>query len=316
MMDRVILWPAVLAVVAVLAFGPYLMSAHTIVLVTLVATTAIIVSGLTIVTGLAGQITLAQAAFCAFGAYGATVTSMHTGVPMWATIPVSTLASAMIGYSLGVMSLRVEGHYLALVTLAFSGIVNLALIKLPDLTGGAIGMAVRPLTIGQYALVSPEQIYYVSILCAVAVLWGLANLIQSRWGRGLNALRQSEVAARSLGIDVRRAKATALAISAGLAALGGGLQSLQTTYLDPQQFTILTSVSYLSVLVIGGLRRLSGAVLGAAIFVLMPEVLGAFKTYMGLIFALILLAIILLAPSGIAGLFRHVRWPKSLEAKL
>ncbi|MBR1177005.1 branched-chain amino acid ABC transporter permease [Bradyrhizobium sp. KB893862 SZCCT0404] len=314
-MDRKFTTPALFALVAVLGIGPQVMSVHTIVLVTLVATTAIITSGLTVVTGLAGQITLAQAAFCAFGAYGATLVSAHMGMPMWATIPVAAVMSALIGYTLGVMSLRVEGHYLALVTLAFSGIVNLALVNLPGVTGGAVGHVVPPLKVYDHTLTSPTQIYYVSVVSALIVFTGLHNLIRSRWGRAFNALRQSEVAARSLGIDVRRARAIAFAISAGLAALGGALQSLQTTYLDPQQFTILTSVSYLSVMVIGGLRRLSGAVFGAAIFVLMPELLGAFKTYMGLIFALILLAIILIAPSGLGDLFGRVRRLRPAEVK-
>lgn len=300
---------------AFLAAGPSLLSSHTIILLTLIATTSIITSGLTIVTGYAGQITLAQAAFCAFGAYGATLASLHAGVPMWVTIPAATIVTAFIGYGLGVMSLRVDGHYLALVTLAFGGIVNLGLINLDGLTGGAVGHVVQPLGFLGISFTSPDALYYISVAAAVLTLWAVYNLLQSRWGRAFNALRQSEVASMSLGVDVRRAKAVAFGVSAGLAAFGGALQSLQTTYLDPVQFTILTGVSYLSVMVIGGLRRLSGAIIGAAIFVLMPEMLGAFKTYMGLIFAIILLIIILVAPSGLGELFSRRRWFKSTESR-
>ncbi|MGA7810927.1 branched-chain amino acid ABC transporter permease [Bradyrhizobium sp.] len=301
-MDKAVRLDLLIAAVAGLAVGPVFLSTHAIVLLTLIATTSIITSGLSIVTGLAGQITLAQAAFCAFGAYGASLLSSHAGLPMWLTIPVATVMTAFVGYGLGVMSLRVEGHYLALVTLAFAGIVNLAILNLADLTGGAVGHAVEPLAVFGYALTSATALYYLSVISALIVLWGVFNLIRSRWGRAFNALRQSEVAALSLGVDVRRAKAVAFGLSAGLAALGGALQSLQTTYLDPVQFTILTGVSYLSVMVIGGLGRLSGAVIGAVIFVLMPDLLGAFKTYMGLIFAVLLLAIIMVGPSGLAEL--------------
>lgn len=288
-----------------LALAPQVIPTHTIILLTLIATTSIITSGLSVVTGLAGLITIGQAAFCAFGAYGSTLLTQYTGIPMWITIPFSTVVTAIIGYGLGVLCLRVEGHFLALVTLAFAGIVNLTLLNLPDITGGAVGHAVEPLSILGYVFETPDALYYLSIGAALLVFWAIANFVQSRWGRALHALRQSEIAALSLGVDVRRAKATAFGLSAGLAALGGALQSLQTTYLDPVQFTVLTGVSYLSVIVIGGLRRLSGAVIGAAIFVLMPDLLGSFKTYMGLIFAVVLLVIIMIAPTGLGDLISH-----------
>ncbi|WP_213772264.1 branched-chain amino acid ABC transporter permease [Bradyrhizobium sp. dw_78] len=313
-MDKRLMLALLIACLAALAAGPAFLSVHAIVLITLIATTSIITSGLSIVTGLAGQITLAQAAFCAFGAYGASLMSSYAGVPMWVTIPVATVITAFIGYGLGVASLRVEGHYLALVTLAFAGIVNLGILNLADLTGGAVGHAVEPFVFFGYSLTSPTQLYYLSMISALIVLWGVFNLIRSRWGRAFSALRQSEVASLSLGVDVRRAKAVAFGLSAGLAALGGALQSLQTTYLDPVQFTVLTGVSYLSVMVIGGLGRLSGAIIGAAIFVLLPDLLGAFKTYMGLIFAVLLLGIIMVAPSGLGDLVSRHRWFKSREA--
>lgn len=312
-MNRSLALALLIAGLAGLAAGPALLSAHAIVLLTLIATTSIITSGLSIVTGLAGQITLAQAAFCAFGAYGASLLSLHAGLPMWLTIPVATVMTGFIGYGLGVMSLRVEGHYLALVTLAFAGIVNLGILNLADVTGGAVGHAVQAFVVFGYTLASPTALYYLSMSSALIVLWGVFNLIRSRWGRAFNALRQSEVASLSLGVDVRHAKAVAFGLSAGLGALGGALQSLQTTYLDPVQFTILTGVSYLSVMVIGGLGRLSGAVIGAAIFVLMPDLLGAFKTYMGLSFAVLLLAIIMVAPSGLGEVISRQRWFKRPE---
>jgi branched-chain amino acid transport system permease protein len=158
-----------------------------------------------------------------------------------------------------------------------------------------------------YTFGSPISLYYLSVTVALIVLWSISNLLRSRWGRAFHGIRQSEVACESLGMDVRRVKAMAFALSAGLGALGGALQSLQTTYLDPAQFTILVGISYLSVLVIGGLRSQLGAIIGAIIFVLTPELLGSFKTYMGLVFAIVLLAIILVAPSGLEDLVKRGR---------
>jgi branched-chain amino acid transport system permease protein len=294
---------------ALLLLGPLYLSSHMLVLVTLIATTSIITVGLSIVTGLAGQVSIAQAAFCGLGAYGATLLSMHAGLPMWLTIPLATLIIAVVGYGVGVMSLRVEGHYLALVTLAFGGMVNLALLHLTDITGGAVGLPAQPLVMFGFAFGSPISLYYLSVIMASAVLIAVANLLHSRWGRAFHGVRLSEIACKSLGMDVRRVKAIAFAMSAGLGALGGALQSLQTTYLDPAQFTILGSVAYLSVLVIGGLRSQLGAIIGAIIFVMTPELLGGFKTYMGLMFAVVLLAIILVAPSGLEFLIKGLRLP-------
>ena len=301
-------------IAAVLLAGPAYMSTHIMLLMALIATTSIITIGLSIVTGLAGQISLAQAAFCGLGAYGATLLSVHAGVPMWLTIPVTAVVVAIIGYGVGVMSLRVEGHYLALVTLAFGGIINLGLLHLTDLTGGAVGRPVQPLSISGFTFGSPVSLYYLSIIVAGAVLFGVSNLLLSRWGRAFHGVRLSEIACKSLGMDVRRVKAIAFAMSAGLGALGGALQSLQTTYLDPAQFTVLGSVSYLSVLVIGGLRSQLGAVIGAVIFVMAPELLGGFKTYMGLMFAIVLLAIIRIAPSGLEFLLKSLRSPFGKKA--
>lgn len=307
----VMLWGV--AAVLLLA-GPLYMSSHIMLLTALIATTSIITIGLSIVTGFAGQISLAQAAFCGLGAYGATLASVHAGLPMWLTIPVMSVAVAVIGYGVGVASLRVEGHYLALVTLAFGGIINLGLLHLTDLTGGAVGIPAQPLQTFGFTFGSPTSLYYLSVIMAGTVLIAVANLLRSRWGRAFHGVRLSDIASRSLGIDVRRIKAIAFAMSAGLGALGGALQSLQTTYLDPMQFTVLGSVSYLSVLVIGGLRSQLGAVIGAIIFVMAPELLGGFKTYMGLMFAIVLLAVILIAPSGLEFLIKGARIPFGKKA--
>ncbi len=129
-----------------------------------------------------------------------------------------------------------------------------------------------------------------------------ANLLDSRVGRAFAALRQSEIAASTLGINVLHYKALAFALSAVFGAVGGGLQALQTTYLDPQSFGIVESVLLIAIIVIGGFRSMAGAVLGSAVFTIIPTMLGAFQSYRGLAFALLLLGTIVLFPGGLAGL--------------
>lgn len=296
---RLALWLVFAA--ALLAF-PHLVANHFIMLASLIATTAIAAAGLSVLTGMTGQISLAQAAFCALGAYGASLLALHTGLPVWVTIPLATLGTTVVGWLMGWLTLRVEGHYLALVTLAFAGMVHLGLIHLTWLTGGAIGMPVQPLVIGDFTFRSAMSLYYLCLFAAALVFLGLVNLGHSRWGRALNALRQSEIAAQSVGIDSRYLKTLAFAISAALGAFGGSLQALQSKYLDPVQFSVLVGITYLVVLVIGGLRILPGAVIGSVLFVMAPEMLGGLRTYMGLTFALVLLAVLILLPDGLGSI--------------
>ena len=146
------------------------------------------------------------------------------------------------------------------------------------------------------------QLYYV-ILPVVAVLFVMTqNAMRSRFGRGLTALRQSETAAEAMGLDVLRYKAAAFAASGFLGAVGGGLLALLSTYLDPTQFGITQSVYYLAIAVVGGMLSAGGIVASSALFVLLPELLQSFQSYLGLIFAVLLLFFIVLRPDGLASL--------------
>lgn len=271
----------------------------------LIAATAVVVLGLVAVTGMAGQISLAQSAFVALGSYGSAILAGKWHIPLWGGIPVSAVLAGFVGFALGQATLRVAGHYLALATLAFAAIVQLILIHADDLTGGAAGMPVPAFMIGSLTLSKASQLYYVIVPVAAAVFAIFANLLHSRFGRMLAAIRQSETAAASLGIDVLRCKAMAFAASAFLGALGGGLLAPLTSYLDPAQFGVIQAISLLAMAVIGGMRSPVGAVLGSAIFMLLPDVLQRFQTYLGLIFALLLCASIIVRPDGLASFRFH-----------
>ena len=268
----------------------------------LVAATAIVVLGLVVVTGVAGQISIAQSAFMALGGYGAAILASRWEVPLWAGIPLSSTTIGVLGFLLGQATLRVSGHYLALATLAFTAIVQLLLVHLDELTGGAAGMAVPTFTIGDFSMTRASQLYYVIVPTVTAIFLICGNVLRSRLGRRLTAIRQSEIAAASLGIDVRRCKAVAFATSAFLGALGGGLLAPLATYLDPAQFGVTQAVSLLAVAVIGGVHSPIGAVLGSAVFVLLPDVLQGFQTYLGFTFALLLCISIVFLPDGLASL--------------
>jgi branched-chain amino acid transport system permease protein len=292
---------------AAIGFGFFLLAPHVLrdfqlFQLCLIAGTAVIVLGLVVVTGMAGQISLAQSAFVAVGSYGSAILADKCHIPLWAGIPVSAVGAAFVGFALGQITLRVAGHYLALATLAFTAIVQLILIHADDLTGGAAGMPVPAFAIGSLVFSKAGQLYYVIVPAAATAFLIFANLLRSRFGRMLAAMRQSEIATASVGINVLRCKALAFAASAFLGALGGGLLAPLTSYLDPAQFGVIEAISLLAMAVIGGMRSPIGAVLGSAIFILLPEALQHFQTYLGLIFALLLCVSIVARPDGLASL--------------
>ena len=299
--------PGLLATLVALAVLPFVAPSHIVYLVALIGSTSIIVAGLSVVIGHSGQISIAQASFAALGAYGTAQLANMAGVPHWIGLPAVSLVTGLVGYLFGLLSLRVADHYLALATMALCAIVQLLLVHMEDWTGGAVGLQVPPLALGGQILTRPVELYAVIMPLAVATAWFLHALQGSRTGRAFAAARMSEVGAAAVGIPVLRYKALAFSISAFLGALGGGLYALQTTYLDPAQFGILESVRLIAIAVVGGLVNPLGPAIGAAVFVLLPETMGALGRSMGLVFSLLLIAFIILAPGGLAGLAGRIR---------
>ncbi len=291
-----------LAAFAVLLALPLYVSDYRLFQIGLIASTSIVTAGLVIVTGVAGQVSLAQAAFAALGAYGSTLLAQHFGLTQWIGIPIVAMAVSACGFGLGLLTLRVEGHNLALATMALTAIVQVVIIHWEALTGGALGLSVPPLTIAGKSLTSGMALFYVVIPVSAAMFLLAANLLRSNVGRALAALRQSEIAAQSAGVNALYYKSLAFSVSAAFGAVGGGLQALQTTYLDPQTFGILNSVTLIAIIVIGGFRNLGGAVLGSAVFMVIPSMLGAFQSYKGFAFAVLLLLTIILFPGGLVRL--------------
>jgi branched-chain amino acid transport system permease protein len=300
--------------VALFVISPHLLPEFRLFQGCLIAATAVVVLGQSVVTGFAGQISLAQSAFVALGGYGSTILSTSLGMPFWATVPVTALAVGIIGFVLGQATLRVSGHYLALATMAFTAIVQLALIHGDPLTGGAAGMPVPVFEIFGRAFSTGRELFYVVLPVSVALFVMTANAMHSRFGRALTALRQSETAAEAMGLDVVRYKAGAFAASGFLGAVGGGMLALLSTYLDPAQFSITQSVYFLAIAVVGGMLSPVGIVASSALFVLLPEVLQSFQSYLGLVFGLLLLGFIVLRPEGISSIARTLVGAKSSSA--
>ncbi len=289
-------------VLAIFFAAPFFLAEFQLFQVCLIAATALVVLGIVVVTGLAGQVSLAQAAFVGLGGYGPAILADRYGVPVLAGIAITAAVVGAVGYALGQLTLRVSGHYLALATMAFTAIVQLAFIHSDAITGGAVGMPMPTLELAGTTFASGATLYYIVVPVAGALFLAVSNLMQSPVGRAFAAIRQSDTAAAAMGIDVLAHKSAAFAVSGILGAIGGGLLALLSTYLDPSQFGITQAVYYLAIAVVGGMQSPAGAIVGSAVFVLVPEFLQAFQTYLGLVFAMMLLMFIVLRPNGLVSL--------------
>jgi len=228
--------------------------------------------GLNLVLGYAGQISLAQSAMLGIGAY--TVALTQGEVPYVAAIVLAGVIGFVVGLVLGLPSLRVKHHYLAMVTLGFQVIFVLVVLNEEEITGGALGLAGvdRP-SIGPLALDADYAFYlFIAAVCFV-VLFAVHWLLNSQWARAFKGIRFNERRAASVGVDVRTYKLLAFAIGSAIAAVAGSLFAGLIGYVDPTSFSITLSLQFLLMVVLGGLGRFEGAVIGAVVVAGVPEVL-------------------------------------------
>lgn len=249
----------------------------------------VVTVGLSLLMGLAGQISLGQAAFYALGAYTAGLLAKH-GLPQLLALAAAPVGSAVVAALIGVPVLRLRGHYLAFATLAFQLIVLTILAEARGITGGDIGLGGIPpllpvLNQGQDSeldLNSPLVYCYVGWVVAALVIVLSRNLVRSRPGRGLRALATSEIGAAASGVAVGADKLKVFTISAAYAGLAGGVYAFFLEYLSPGSFPILLSIQFIVMATLGGLGEVWGAVLGAAVIVLLVQVLQAAASQPGL----------------------------------
>ncbi|WP_046868472.1 branched-chain amino acid ABC transporter ATP-binding protein/permease [Microvirga massiliensis] len=270
-------------------------------LVATTALTAIACIGLNVLLGLAGQVSLGHVGFIAIGAYTTGLLMESAGWPFWATIPASMGLAALVGGILSMPALRVRGPYLAMVTIAFGFIIEHGAVEWRDLTGGGNGLILTasPTLFGMPLGERGIAILGVCLVATALVLFD--RLKESGWGFAMRAARDTEVAARSIGIDLVWVRTAAFMISAAAAALGGSLFAPLNGYISPSSFPFLQSILLLLAVMIGGSGTTFGPVIGAAVVVLLPELLADLAEYRLLVFGGLLLAVLRLAPLGIAG---------------
>ena len=287
----------------------------------------IVALGLNLLTGSAGLVSLGQAAFLAIGAYTAGLLSTRLGLPFWLVIPLAAGLTALVGALVGLPALRMKGVYLALATLAAQFIVEHLIVSWESLTGGPNGLAVAHPALGAFPLDTHVRFYYLIAGFAVLLSFGVANIMRSRIGRALVAIRDSDLAAQAMGVNLAKYKTLAFAISAGYAGVAGALYAFCLGYIGPDHFTIFLSVEYIVTIIVGGLGTILGSILGGIFVTLLPEGLrlleGALKeAFPRMLFpdvknitlGAVLILVILFEPQGLAGRWRKIKrywtnWP-------
>ncbi len=292
---------AVLAVALVALAATTPLSGYALNILMQATTYAIAVIGLTVVLGLCGQINLAQAAFFGIGAYAVGLGTVDGGLNFWICLVVGLGLAVVLGAALGASTLRLGGHYLAMVTISFQQILTLVLTNWIPVTHGPDGVP----SIRRPALFADGQSYLALCVVVLAVVgWLVWHMPRTRLGRAMRAVRDNELAAGVSGIDIYRTKVAAFALGALLAGLGGGLFAGSFTYISPDQFSFAESIVFLTMALLGGVGSPVGAVIGTALLILIPEWLRFLKEIPGLYLAIYGLAVILIVvfmPDGIWG---------------
>jgi branched-chain amino acid transport system permease protein len=304
---------AALIVAAALIAAPFGLKPYGIYILTLWAVTTIAAIGLNLTLGYAGQVSLAQGAFVGIGAYVAALLTTK-GWPLGVAYIVAGVSCFGIGWLLGYPALRVQHHYLAFVTLAFATLAYLVMRNEEWLTGGIYGISNIPRpNLAGYLLNRPRDFYYFCLgnlaVISLATWW----LIRSPWGRAFVALRENPVRALSLGVDTRRYTLIAFALGAALGGISGVLYAPLVQYIDPTPFSLILSLNLLLMVVVGGSGYFFGPFLGAVTAVLLPEWVRFAEGYYLLGYALLVMVLLIVSPTGLIGLARwyFVRAPKT-----
>lgn len=296
---NVLLAMLLFAAVAPTFLNPYyLFVANTILIYVLLAI------GLNVLVGYAGQLAFANAAMFGIGAYGTGLLQVHFGWPFWLAFPLGALIATGVGLAISLPALRLSGLYLALSTLAFAQFTQWVFLNWESVTFGAGGFKTPPISFAPLPVSKTMGLYYLSLIL-VLVLFALAqNLVRSRIGRAFVAVRDGEIAAESLGVDLLRYKALAFGISGFYAGIAGGLYSAMLNFVSPEGFDLFQMVIHKAMIIVGGLGSIVGSVLGAGTLVFVLEALRKVKGVQEIAFGAILVGFILFMPGGIIGFLK------------
>jgi branched-chain amino acid transport system permease protein len=272
--------------------------------------------GLMLLTGFTGQISLGHAAFLAVGAYTEAL-MQAAGVPFLISVSCAALFAGAVGIIVGLPALRLKGVYLAIATIAFNVIVEEIITRWQTLTGGNEGKHLKPVELFGWKLESDAEFYYLCLALTVICCLACINLLRSPTGRAFVAIRDSEISASCMGVNLAKYKTMSFAISAALTGVGGALYAHKLAFISPEQFTLFASIELITIVILGGIGFLHGAVLGAAFIIVLPQLISMAKDWLpdgtapaglqSVVFGLVLILFIIFEPLGLYGRWLKVR---------
>lgn len=308
-------WYGVLALMMVAA--PIIMSEYALAQLTFVLIYAIAGLGLMLLAGYTGQFSLGHAAFLGVGAYVQGYLT-NLGIPFPVALVAAAALSAFIGVVVGLPALRVKGIYLGIATIAFGYIVEEGFARWESVTGGNSGMNVKSPEMFGWRADTSESFYYLCLFLTLLITFGMLNLLRSSTGRAFVAIRDSEISAQSMGINLAYYKTLSFAISAALAGVAGALYAHNLKFISPDQFNIIQSIDLVLMIVIGGLGSMHGAFLGAIFLITMPQLINGVKDFLpdaigqapglkAFVYGAVLILFVLFEPMGLYGRWLKVR---------
>ena len=285
---------------AALAFTAVANSYYVFIMATM-ALTAIVGIGLNVLLGLTGQVSFGHVGFYAIGAYVVAILTTAAKLGFWLALPLAVALATVTGALLALPAMRVRGPYLAMVTIAFGFIVEQIAVEWSGVTGGQNGIMGIPQPAPFGVAFGERGVALMAIAVAAAVLYAFWLLARSRWGAAMRAVKDSETAAESIGLNPVAVKTAAFAASAACAGLAGGMFASLSAFVTPSTFAFSQSILFVLVVIIGGAGTVTGPLVGAAVVVLLPEVLAGLAEYRLLFFGALLLVVLWIAPEGIVG---------------
>lgn len=302
---RNMLIPGIVAVAAVILPAILIeinvIDGYTAQIITLGGINAILAISVNVISGITGQLSLGQAGFQALGAYAVVLLTANCHIPLPISIILAGLIAAFFGFLIGFPTLKLEGDYLAIVTLAFGEIIRIFLVNLKDITGGPNGKQFS--TVFTTSLDHGAMISYLAIIgTLVVIIILLQNFLRSTYGRAILAVREDSIAANSNGIGVFKYKMTGFVIASFIAGIGGALYAPFIGFIKPDLASFNNSINHLIYVVLGGMGSVTGSVVAAFVLTSLQEVLRFLKDYRLLIYPLILIFVMLFRPQGLLGM--------------
>jgi branched-chain amino acid transport system permease protein len=298
--DNIWVWLPILGALAAL---PLVVKSEYLLNVAVLAGIYVILTlGLNITNGWTGLMSFGYAAFYGIGAYTAGILATRYAVPFWLTFPLAGLVAGVFGVAIALPTLRLKGIFLALITIGFQEIVFLVTLNWVSLTRGPMGIpGIPPPSIGGYSFVSNRDYFYLILALNILIIFIVARVMDSRVGRAFIAIREDEVAAQSVGIPIFRTRILSFVISTVMAGVAGAFFAHHARFISADSFRLDETFLILTMLIVGGMGTLVGPVIGAVFLVILPEASRFLVQFRELVYGVILIAVILFRPEGIAG---------------